>query len=324
MDDTTQEQPSRPLPFSNLYLISGLVHGQNKGWMYLFTFVLLLLGYTGFQLLIFYPLKNMLVQNGYTEMEIFQNVGLIFDSNALKIDRNIVFLLELMMFVVAFLGFYAGIRLIHRKTLTSVLTGYAKFRYRRFWFAFLVWGTLIVVGVLCDYILNPEEYILHFNLPGFLVSVIIMVILMPVQTGLEEVLFRGYFVQGLSQIFKNGVVPLLLTSLLFAFAHMTNPEVQQFGWEIMITYYACVALFMGGITLLDEGLELAFGIHFANNMISSMLVSAPHSVIKTYSVFEVTSEDPHAEIVVWCVMAIITFAIFRFRYRWKDYKLIIK
>jgi hypothetical protein len=92
----------------------------------------------------------------------------------------------------------------------------------------------------------------------------------------------------------------------------------------MFTYYACFALFMGGITLLDEGLELAFGIHFANNMISSMLVSAPHSVIKTYSVFEVTSEDPHAEIVVWCVMAIITFAIFRFRYRWKDYKLIIK
>ena len=151
-----------------------------------------------------------------------------------------------------------------------------------------------------------------------------MVLLMPVQTGLEELVFRGYLVQGLAQIFKNGIIPLILTSLLFALAHMTNPEVKEFGWPIMFTYYSVFAMFMGAITLIDEGLELAFGIHFANNLVSSILISPPHTPIRPYSIFETTKEDPYMEIIVWSVMAVVTFSIFWFRYRWKNFKLILK
>src|SRR4051812_28686909 len=75
MDDTTQEQPTRQLPFNNLYLISGLVHGWNKVWMYFFTFTLLLFGYCGFQLAMFYPLQEILLRNGYSEFDIIKNVG---------------------------------------------------------------------------------------------------------------------------------------------------------------------------------------------------------------------------------------------------------
>ena len=59
-------------------------------------------------------------------------------------------------------------------------------------------------------------------------------------------------------------------------------------WE-RFSYYgmrALFALFMGIVTLLDEGLELAMGIHFANNMMASIMVCSDHSVIKTYSIFK--------------------------------------
>lgn len=324
MDDITQEQPQKPFPFNNLYLLSGLVHGMNKGWMYLLTIIFIMLGYVLFQSISVLPMMGILLENGYTQLQIASNPNLLYDFNALKIDRNIVLVLELGMFVFAAVGFYVGIRFLHHKTLTSVLTGYDKFRFGRFWFSFAVWTTFLIVSVLINYIFFPDELVINFNLQGFIISSLIMIAFMPIQTGLEEVVFRGYFLQGLSQVFKNGIVPLLITSFLFGAAHMSNPEVVKFGWPIMLTYYTSFALFMGCLTLLDEGLELAFGIHFANNIISSILLSSPSSVIKTYSVFDVKQEDPSSEIIVWLCMASMAFLIFWLKYRWKNFKLIIK
>lgn len=324
MNEQSQDTTQKPFPFNNLYLISGLVTGINKWWAYLFTVIFLMTGYFLFQSAIFVPLMNVLMNNGYSSQEILSKPNLLFDSKALQMDKNLVLLLELGMFVLAAGGFYIGLRYVHQKTLTSVLTGYEKFRYKRFWFAFSVWASLLVLSTLLSYIFYPEELTLNFNLGGFLISAIIMFTLMPIQTGLEEVVFRGYFMQGLSQLFKNGIVPLFITSLLFGLAHMSNPEVDKFGVPIMLTYYVFFALFMGALTLLDEGIELAFGIHFANNFISSLLLSSENSVIKTYSIFEVQEENPSSEIVLWLVMAAITFFIFQKKYAWKNFKLIVK
>lgn len=325
MNDTAPDtKQQHQIPFNNLYLISGLVHGQNKGWMYLLTTLLLLIGYMLFQSLCVLPLMAVLMKNGYSQEEIIRNANLLFDANALKMDRNVVLALELGMFVFAFFGFFTGLRFFHHKTLTSVLTGYERFRYKRFWFAFGIWGAFLVISVLANYIFFPGELVFSFDPAGFLISTLVMALLMPIQTGIEEIVFRGYFLQGLSQVFRNAMVPLIITSLLFGTAHMSNPEVKQFGWPIMLTYYTCFALFMGCITLIDEGLELAFGIHFANNIISSMLLCSPNSVVKTYSIFDVKSENPSSEIIAWLIMAAITFFIFKFKYRWKNFNLIIK
>ncbi|MDI1355879.1 MAG: CPBP family intramembrane metalloprotease [bacterium] len=325
MDETTSpDNTKRTPPFNNLYLLSGLVNGFNNSWMYFLTLTFLIAGYVFFQSIALFPLMAILQSKGYSHEQILENANLLFDSKALGMDQNLVLLLELGMFVFAAIGFFMGLKYIHKKTITSVLTGYEKFRFGRFWFAFLVWGALLVAMVLLDYFLNPGEMTVSFNVQGILFSLLIMVIFMPIQTGLEELVFRGYLVQGLAQIFHNGIIPLFLTSLLFGLAHITNPEVKEFGIPVMLTYYCCFALFMGAITLLDEGLELAFGLHFANNMVSSILVSSPHAVIKPYSIFEAKAEDPQSEIVVWFVMAALTFGIFWMRYRWKNFKLIIK
>jgi len=335
MDGTAQETPKKIIPFSNLYLVSGLVHGFNKFWMYAATILLLAFGYLLFQSIIVPVLANVLVENGYSLTDIRNNGNLLFDADALRMDRNIVLLLELGMFVFGFFGFFTGLRYFHHKSLTNIITGYEKFRFRRFWFAFIVWGVLLVGLVLAQYFLFPGDLTIqssggkdepgfHFNFTGFFISVIIMIILLPVQTGLEELVFRGYLVQGLSQVFKNGYMPLIITSVLFGLAHMTNPEVKAYGWPVMLTYFCGFALFMGAVTLLDEGLELAFGIHFANNIVSGILVSTPNSVIKTYSIFETKTQDPYSEIWAWLAMATLTFFIFWFKYRWKNFSLIIK
>lgn len=312
------------LPFNNLYLLSGLINGFNKGWMYSITLLLIIVGYVGYQAIIALPLVQLAINNGITTQQILHNNNLIFDSDALHIDRNIILLLLFGMFVFAFLGFLIGLKKIHKKTLTSVLTGYQTFRFKRFWFAFAIWATMLIFTVLLAFIFEPNSLSINFNIGGFTVSLVLMLVFMPIQTGVEEVIFRGYLLQGLSQVFKNGIIPLLITSSLFGLAHMGNPEVQAYGVGLMLPYYVGFALFLGTLTLLDEGLELAFGIHFANNIISSILITQPNSVIKTYAIFEAKPGNPATEIIMWFCMATITFVIFKTKYRFKNFNLIIK
>lgn len=324
MEQQATENSNKPFPFNNLYLISGFISGLNQVWTYFLTLLLTISGYVLFQSVILFPLMALLMENGYSQETILQNANLLFDYEALKLDRNIVLALELGMFVFAFFGFYSGIRFIQRKTLVSIVTGYETFRFKRFYFSFALWGVLLAVSVVIDYLIHPDSLRLNFQWSGFLISTLLMLVLMPIQTGLEELVFRGYLLQGLALIFKNGVVPLLITSVLFGMAHLSNPEVKEFGWPIMLTYYIGFALFMGTLTLLDEGLELAFGIHFANNLISSMLINSQTSVIKTYSIFESTTENPFSEIIIWFGMALLCFAIFKIKYKWKNFSLILK
>lgn len=323
--EETKEVKSKPaLPFQNLFLLSGLVTGANKFWMYLGTLLFLVLGYVLFQFIGFFPLIARLISKGYTRSEIETNPNLLFDSAVLDLDKNLILAMELGMFVFAFFGFLLGLKYLHQKTLSSVFTGFEKFRISRFVFAFVIWSLLIVFFLLMNYALSPSEFTWNPNYLGLLISFLVMCLMMPIQTGLEEVVFRGYLLQGLALVFKNGIIPLILTSLLFGLAHMSNPEVQRFGWAIMFPYYVCFAFFMGALTLLDEGLELAFGIHFANNLVSSVLISTPNSVIKTYSFFEVNSENPHLEMISWAIMAFLSFIVFAKKYAWKNYSLLIR
>ena len=312
------------IPFSNLYLISGLVHGYNKASMYLVTILFFIFGYLGYQLIVGPPLLQRLLDNGYSQSEIVEQPNLLFNPDALNLDRNLVLALELAMFVFAFIGLYTGLRRIHHKTLVSVFTGYDRFRFRRFWFSFALWGSLILLLTLIGWFTEGEEMSVVFKPEGFFVSALILCLMMPIQVGFEELVFRGYLLQGLSQIFKNGIVPLVITTALFGLAHMGNPEVQKHGWQIMLPYYCLNAFFMGAVTLLDEGLELAYGMHLANNVVSGLLVTSPNSVIQPYTVFLVRTEQPGTEMVAWGIMATIVFVIFLFRYRWKNFSLLIR
>lgn len=317
------EESSAKIPFNNLYLVSGLVNGNNKFWMYLFTVALVVFAYGSYQLVaMLLPLKAILHENGYSQYEILANTSLLLNSEALGIDRNIVFIIALGMFVAAFVALYVSLRYIHYKPLLSVINGYSHFRTGRLFFAFAVWGGLTIALTGVEYFFNPDNFVFVFNPAGFVFSALIAICLMPIQSGFEELFFRGYLVQGLSQLFRNGLVPMVITSLLFGAAHLDNPEVNQYGTYLMLAYYVSFGLFLGIITLLDEGLELAIGMHVSNNVFSTILVTDKHAVVKSYSVFESKQVNVETELLVWLAMAVLVFFIFKFKYRWKNFKLL--
>lgn len=127
--------------------------------------------------------------------------------------------------------------------------------------------------------------------------------------------------QGLGTATKNRWFPLLFTSLLFGFMHILNPEVEKLGYGILI-FYIGTGLFLGIITLMDEGLELALGFHAANNLFGALLVTADWTAFQTNSVYRDISDpvlDWDILVPVFVVFPILLFFFGR-KYGWKDWR----
>ncbi|MCE3258491.1 MAG: family intrarane metalloprotease [Bacteroidetes bacterium] len=319
-----QEPTKKQLPFNNLFLNSGLVHGHNQWWMYMFGILATILGYVLFQLVFVIILMFSLMKKGFAIEDLQANPELIMDLNVTGIDKNLMLALLLGMFVCGLLALFVVIRYVHHKPILSVITAYGKIRYKRFFTAFAVWGLMVTVLTLIGYFSDPTQVTIQFDPARFFILLIVCLLLMPIQTGSEEIFIRGYMMQGLALIFKNGLIPLIITSVIFGLLHMENPEAKTYGWSIMFPYYAFFGFFLGFLTLLDEGLELAMGIHFANNLVSSLLITTPKGTLQTDAIFLVNEVNPGSELIAAIVMSAVTFTIFWLIYRWKNFNLILK
>ncbi|GGD24490.1 hypothetical protein GCM10011343_13340 [Flavobacterium orientale] len=127
--------------------------------------------------------------------------------------------------------------------------------------------------------------------------------------------------QGIGVATKSRLIPLLITSIAFGLMHIANPEVGKMGPVIMI-YYIGTGFFLGIITLMDEGLELALGFHAANNLVGALLVTADWTAFQTHSIFKDISEPSAGVDVLLPVVVIfpILLVIFGKKYGWTNWK----
>jgi membrane protease YdiL (CAAX protease family) len=162
---------------------------------------------------------------------------------------------------------------------------------------------------------------LNFKPVPFAILVVIGVLLIPIQTSTEEYVFRGYLMQGFANLSKNKLFPLLMTSIIFGSMHLFNPEVSKMG-NIIFFYYIGTGLFLGVITLMDDGMELALGFHAANNLVSALLVTSDWSAFQTHSIFKDIAEPKAGLDVILPVLVIypILLYIFSKKYQWTDWK----
>lgn len=240
------------------------------------------------------------------------------------LGNNLFLFLMLLSFAIGLVGLLLTIKILHNQSFKQLTTTRKKIDWKRFWFIFLLWGIVSSGFVLIDYFyFTPEDYQLNFKLQPFLILCAIALILIPIQTSFEEYLFRGYLMQGLGVIFKNKWVPLILTSLGFGLLHIANPEVEQLGYVIMV-YYIGTGLFLGIMTLMDEGLELALGFHAANNLFTALLVTADWTAFQTDSILKDMSDPEKLGLAEIFVPVFVVFPIFLFilskKYKWNNWK----
>ena len=227
----------------------------------------------------------------------------------------------LLPYVFGFFGIILVIKTLHNQSLLLLTTTRKKIDFNKIAISFIIAGFIIFFTVTISYLISPNEYLFNFKSDTFLILLIITILFMPLQASFEEYLFRGYLMQGLGGVFGNRWMPLLITSLLFGLLHFWNPEVSELG-TIFLFQYVVTGLFLGLMTIMDDGMELSLGFHAGNNVLISLLITADWTVLQTDSVLKFVG-DPKMSIAT-IIPAVILYPVillyFSKKYKWENWE----
>ena len=236
--------------------------------------------------------------------------------SAAGIDNNLGLAAVIFSFVVLLFAAIAFIKIFHNRTWNQVINGTNRVRWSRFFMGVAVWGLLSFIGFAVSYFTEPETLTFRFDAMKFIILVLIVLLLMPFQTTAEEFLFRGYLMQGVASWTKSRWWALIVTALLFGLMHSINPEIQEYGFWTMMAQYIFMGLLLGIITLLDDGIELAMGVHFINNFLGAVLTTYKGSALQTDALFMADEVNPAEDLLPMIIMGAIMIAFLAWRYKW--------
>jgi uncharacterized protein len=202
-----------------------------------------------------------------------------------------------------------GVRLYHARPVRSLITAAPAIRWNRLLASAGLYTLLLAVNDVIGYVIDPGSYTFQFNAGTWLPLLLLALLLVPFQIGAEEALFRGYLMQGIGWLTRRPWVALLITSVLFGLGHLGNPEPATYGVGIMMANYIGMGLFLGILTLVDHGLELALGVHLANNLYGALIITFPGSALELPALFRAGGFDPYLSLLVFAVMSLIYAAI---------------
>jgi len=309
---------------------------------------------------------------------------------SLDIDKNLFLFFMILMFFFGLISLVLGNKYIHKRTFRSLVTSRKSIDWNRVFYGFILWGIISTVVILSGIFLTPENYVWNFKPVPFFTLLAVSFLFLPFQTSFEELLFRGYFMQGLGisttnkrfpllfiylvfsialmvflsiykdysffilsiyftaitvvlvlllelesiskifdssfnsvlmSFFNSKFIPLFITSVCFGLLHGANPEVEKLGYISMV-FYIGTGFFYGITTLMDEGTELAIGLHAINNIVAAFFVTTNWTVFQTDALFVDTSEPSVGWEMFFPVLVLYPILLFVFskKYGWKNWK----
>ena len=196
-----------------------------------------------------------------------------------RLGENTILGYLLFPFVLVLLALVLSNRFIHKRTILSLFTARSKFDWKRFFLSAGIW-TGVMALLLGLMMVDNNQIQWNMNPSTIIPLVLISLLLIPIQTTAEEVLFRGYLFQAFGHKNRRGWVTVLVTGILFGLMHAANPEVQTLGYGVM-SYYIMTGIFLGCIVLMDDGLELSMGYHAANNIFAALILTNEWQAFQT-------------------------------------------
>ena len=186
------------------------------------------------------------------------------------------------------LGVVLAARLVHRRAVGTLFGPGARVR-RDF-----VFGAAVILAAFAVALpLWPGRAELVAGAPWRLWLMLLPLALVGllIQTAAEEMLFRGYLQQQLAARFRSALVWMLLPSALFGVLHY-EPVMMGGNVWLVVAATGVFGLIAADLTARSGSLGLAWGLHFGNNVIALMLVSAG-SGIEGLALYRLPAEEDH-------------------------------
>ena len=160
---------------------------------------------------------------------------------------------------------------IHRRGLASLI-GPFRPACRQFSRTVLgVAGIFLVTGLLVS-LFMADDPTPRLPLTTWLSYLPLALPLLLVQTGAEELLFRGYLMQALAARFKSAIIWMGIPTVLFGLAHY-NGALDPKLTVLLICATGLFGLVAADLTRITGNLGAAVGFHFTNNFFALFLVS---------------------------------------------------
>ncbi|MDI3483896.1 MAG: protease family protein [Methanobacteriaceae archaeon] len=218
-----------------------------------------------------------------------------------------------MVFCVAYIFLYLSVRFLHNRSFKSLINTGREIDWRRIVRGAIVWFLIMSVIDIIYFMLSPESFKFSFEPQSFLLLSVIALIVFPIQASFEEVFFRGYLLQALGLLSKSPFLALIANSLIFAGLHWWNGSTPMMSLSIVISAFI-IGLMLGLITLADDGIELAVGIHIINNLYVSVIHNSPDSGLGNLPSLVVTPPNPYlSPIILLVAVIVVIFILFRDR-----------
>ncbi len=209
-------------------------------------------------------------------------------------------------------GLLLAVKVLHQRQACTLISPTARFCLKRFGLGFSVWLSLASLQTLSEFLYNQSAFTWNFQPASWFAFLPWALILTPIQTSVEELLFRGYLLQGLGLLLRQPMILTVVSGLLFAIAHFSNPEMSRGAFWIGSTYLL-MGCFLSWITLRDQRLELALGVHAANNLFVVLIVNTQDSILPTPALIiqHIPSDPCFSFVSMLCATLVFYGLIFR-------------
>lgn len=296
--------------------------GKNSFWRYLVMFILVFVVINtigALPILIGLLIKSLSNPDIFTIMLANPN-----DFSVMGFSSNMMLVIMLFPFIAGLAAFVVLLKPMHSRSFRTVINGTSGFRWNRFFISMLLWLGLSVLYFIFYLQIDPRNFALNNKSISIIFLAIISIALIPFQAAFEEVLFRGYLMQGFTALIRKRWFPLAMTSVLFALMHGFNPEVKEYGFLSMMPQYILFGLIFGIITILDDGIEAAIGAHTANNTFLCIMVTTKSSALQTAALYEQYSIHPWIEFLALLVVGVIFIFILKMIFGFKGFSVLLE
>ncbi len=222
---------------------------------------------------------------------------------------------DLLLLALLLLGFAPGlvavalvVRFLHGRPFRTLITPYERVGWKRVAAGFVGWFVIAAASGLIEAVLHPGRYQPNPEPLTVLPFLVVAALLIPVQAGTEELIYRGYLLQGMGLLFRHPVVLSVLNGSLFALPHATNPEVTA-GFVKVMLVYLLAGCFWAFITLRSGTLELALGAHVANNFFTAVVANFQETAIPSRSFFTITEIDANYQLVSLIIGTVVFYLV---------------
>lgn len=228
------------------------------------------------------------------------------------------FILQMIPFFVGIVAFVISARFIHKTSIRSWISARPTIDGRRLLFSFGLWALLIIVPIMIDWYRYPTKYEFQAIDFQFFTSFTLLAICLPFQVFFEELMFRAFIFQGITKRTKSVFIAVLLSGVMFGLMHIGNPEVSAHGYGLLGIYIA-LGISISLMAFLDQGLEIAFGFHLANNFITGILVTSSDQAFQTHALLKVDSLDVSFASTSVLLLSLLLFLLICYRrFQWRQ------